>query len=115
MSNNPEFKGFGKRISPEIPVRCQGIDRQLTLTWNNTQVCFYNEGDGMFDHIDHLTEDRLLVRIFGNRELCSELVENEYPTLTRPTINDKLLEEYTKFRVSAIDYEINVLSGQPED
>jgi hypothetical protein len=74
---NPEESIFEKRTSPEI---CYKSDnRTLFLRWENTGLRIFEEGDGIYNHILHETDDGEPLRFFAQPEVCELLIREDYP------------------------------------
>ncbi|MEI6237093.1 MAG: hypothetical protein WCP03_00625 [Candidatus Saccharibacteria bacterium] len=86
---NPEESMFERRTSPEI--RYESDSRTLFLRWENTGLRIFEEGDGIYNHILHETEDGEALRFFAQPEVCKLLIEEEFPQQL-----DQVADEDTK-------------------
>jgi hypothetical protein len=112
MAFNPEISGFGKRVSPELQITAG--DFELVLTWHNTQLNVYNEGDEMFNHVIHDSQYGRHM-LFVDSEMCDLLIDREFPHFIRPIVDEETIQMYAKIHAAAADCELGVLLGNQED
>jgi hypothetical protein len=77
MSVGPEQEPSQRRESPELV--CELPEITLSMNWQNTLLRYFDEGDGMFDHIAYRLEDGSYLAFTPSETLHEQLKAEGFP------------------------------------
>jgi hypothetical protein len=105
MPSMPE-QPLPSRESPELALSTPYIG-QIVMTWANTFLRFFDEGDGMYDHVVHRLPDGTYTGFFPSDTLKEQLLASRFPRHWEPIVGEKTMRWY-------VDSLLNSLAIPPE-
>jgi len=78
------------RASPEIKLTLRDIE--TVMTWENTILRYFDEGDGMYDHVAHRLEDRSYIAFVPNDSLMEQLLNQQFPRYHCPVVDEATMK-----------------------
>ena len=87
MTSHEQFPLDESRKSPEVRVPMEDGE-DVVLTWENTLIRYYAEGDGMFDHVAYRRDDGVGVLFKVSPALHADLLELNFPMRRDPVVDE---------------------------
>lgn len=108
----PEFDE-NQNLLIESPCFVQEHNGQVyKMTWFNTRLRLYKGKYGIFNHIEHTTDDGQLIGFTAPQETLQALLEESYPIFTMPYIDPETMNWMVQGEMVDLDAELTTFLEQ---